>query len=63
MTDLRCRHCGAPVQRFNYALGPQWMHVNPNASFPSIGKGTAWRKCRAETVADPALSPGGESDG
>lgn len=58
MSEYRtCRHCGVPVCQINYALGPAWMHVNPDASFPSSSKGTAWKTCRAETVAEPEVKP------
>lgn len=53
MTDLQCRHCGDTIRKINFALGPEWMHVDPSASFPTTGKGTAWRTCRAQTVATP----------
>lgn len=49
-----CKHCGDPIRRINYALGPEWMHVVLDASFPTTGKGTAWKTCRATTVAAPA---------
>lgn len=53
MSEHHCRHCGHTVRLFNYALGPQWMHVDPNASFPTANKGTAWSHCRTAFVAEP----------
>lgn len=46
-----CVHCQAPVRVTNYALGPQAEHYDPDASFPTTQKGTAWRACRGLTVA------------
>ena len=57
MADQTCRHCGDVIRRINYALGPEWMHVDPLASFPTTGKGSAWRACRATTVAEPTPEP------
>lgn len=49
-----CRvHCGDPIQAINYALGSTWVHVDPEASFPTTAKGTAWVVCRARTTASP----------
>lgn len=49
-----CRHCGQPVQQINYSFGGKtWMHVEPNASFPTERKGTAWRYCKTQ-IAEPA---------
>lgn len=48
-----CRHCGHPIRLVNYALGPEWVHVDLDASFPTHAKGTAWTVCRANTVAAP----------
>jgi hypothetical protein len=48
----RCLHCNEPIRLVNYALGSEWMHVDPSASFPTTHKGTAWRYCRA-LVATP----------
>lgn len=42
----RCLNCNQPVRVINYALGQTLMHVDPNASFPTVQKGTAWRHCR-----------------
>lgn len=50
----RCLHCNQQVRRINYALGPEWMHVEPGASFPTERKGTAWRYCR-KSVATPRM--------
>lgn len=50
--DVRCLNCGDVIRRINYALGPQWMHVDPAASFPTERKGSAWRHCRRQ-VAEP----------
>lgn len=52
-TTDRCLNCNEPIRLINYALGPAWMHVDLNASFPSVNKGTAWRQCRARTMAEP----------
>jgi hypothetical protein len=67
--DERCVHCGHPVRVINYALGPEVMHIQPEASFPTTQKGTAWRQCRRSSVAtlppqpvdgttDPCPAPG-----
>lgn len=54
MTDYdRCLNCNAVIRRINYSLGPKWMHINPDASFPTELKGTAWWHCH-RTVATPA---------
>lgn len=47
-----CLFCGQTVARINYAMGPEWMHIDPAASFPTQHKGTAWRYCRAQ-IATP----------
>lgn len=52
MSEERCLTCNEPIRHINYALGPEWVHVDPNASFPTAAKGTAWRYCR-RTVAQP----------
>lgn len=52
MSEETCLTCGERIRRINYALGPEWMHVDPSASFPTAAKGTAWRYCR-RTVAQP----------
>lgn len=62
MADDCCLNCNEPIRQFNYALGPEWMHFDPRASFPSTGKGTAWKTCRAATVAEPRTRPGSEAD-
>jgi hypothetical protein len=46
-----CTNCGAPVQVTNYALGPKVEHYDPDSSFPTQHKGTAWRECRTRLVA------------
>lgn len=51
--DELCIHCGGNIRRMNYSLGPEWMHVDPYASFPSTLKSTAWSQCKAKTVATP----------
>ena len=56
MSDV-CAKCGAPIRKINYALGPQWMHVNPSAGFPTVHKGSAWRYCKT-AVATPAEEGG-----
>ena len=59
MADDRCLNCNGTIRLINYALGKRWMHVDPDASFPTEQRGTAWRFCRA-TVATPTTptSPG-----
>ena len=52
-TDEICRHCKHPIRIINYASGKTWMHVDPNASFPTVAKGSAWLSCRSVTVAEP----------
>lgn len=51
--DDRCLNCNQPIRLINYALGQQWMHVDPDASFPTERKGTAWRHCR-DQIATPS---------
>ena len=64
MTDQRCVHCRAPITTINYALGPEVMHYDPAASWPTEHKGTAWRYCRLTTATPPAsLSAQTEEDG
>ena len=55
----RCLNCNQPIRLINYALGPKWMHVNPDASFPTAAKGTAWSHCRTQ-VATPSPIEGGQ---
>ncbi len=50
--DKECKHCGKTIELINYALGAEWMHVVPQASFASVGKGTLWRHCKM-SVAEP----------
>lgn len=59
MTDDRCLNCNGVIREINYAIGPRWMHVDPDASFPTEQKGTAWRHCRF-LVAEP--KPAASSD-
>lgn len=67
MPDDHCLNCGDTIRLINYALGPEWMHVDPYASFPTTGKNTAWRICKAKTVAEPLSStperPSGDDRG
>jgi len=58
MSDQRCLHCGEPIRLINYAMGPEWLHVNPDAGFPTTHKGSAWKHCKRQ-VATPA--PSGEA--
>lgn len=51
----RCLNCNQPVRLINFALGKRWMHVDPDASFPTEQKGTAWRHCRGP-VAEPVTA-------
>lgn len=51
--ELKCVHCGETIREFNFALGREWMHVDPYAAFPTTLKGTAWSVCKAATVATP----------
>lgn len=53
--DARCQNCNGIIRVIRYVLGDEWMHVNPNAGFPSQHKGTAWRHCH-NTVAEPRMS-------
>jgi hypothetical protein len=46
----RCLNCNQPIREINYALGKRWMHVVPEASFPSTQRGTAWEHCRQATA-------------
>ena len=46
MADDRCLNCNAAIRTINYAMGPQVMHIDPAAGFPSEHKGTAWRHCK-----------------
>lgn len=48
----RCKHCKDEIRKVNFALGEEWMHVEPNASFPTERKGTMWRHCK-RSVAEP----------
>jgi hypothetical protein len=48
----KCKHCEGTIQQVNFILGQQWMHIDPNASFPTIQKGTMWEYCK-RTVAEP----------
>lgn len=50
--DKECKHCGQVIEKINYALGEEWMHVVVWASFPTVGKGTLWRHCK-RSVAEP----------
>lgn len=47
-----CLNCNQPIRLIRYAMGAQWMHVDPAAAFPTERKGTAWRHCRGK-VAEP----------
>lgn len=49
----RCLNCNHTIRLINYALGPEWMHIDPSASFPNPRTGTAWKHCRV-AVAEPA---------
>lgn len=51
MAEQKCIHCGKPVRVINYAFGPRAMHVDPNSSFPTEQKGTAWLHCRLTVAA------------
>jgi hypothetical protein len=56
MSDQKCANCGAPIREFNFALGREWLHIEPAAGFPTTHKGTAWRHCRGK-VATPPIEP------
>lgn len=56
MAENICLHCMLPIREINFALGPKWMHIDPNASFPTEKKGTAWEYCR-RTRAEPRQLP------
>lgn len=67
MSD-RCLNCNEPVRAIAYALGERLMHVDPDASFPTEAKGTAWRHCKqrvaelppqpVDGLTDPCPAPG-----
>lgn len=49
----KCKHCKKEIEEVNFmTFGKRWMHVAPNASFPTIQKGTMWEHCKL-TVAEP----------
>lgn len=56
MTDT-CKHCGRPIRKVNYALGPEWMHGSgPHGDqYPvsTLDYNAATRHCRT-TIATPA---------
>lgn len=54
----RCIHCGAHVRTLNYAMGPMVVHVDPNASFPTTAKGTAWQHCKQKVATLPTPTQG-----
>ena len=54
----RCVHCGAQVRTINYAMGPEVMHVDRHASFPTTAKGTAWRYCKQKVATLPTPTQG-----
>lgn len=61
-SDDRCLNCNATVRVINYALGPQLMHVDPHAGFPSREKGTAWWHCKQQVATlDPGDFDGGDA--
>lgn len=46
-----CRHCGARIQRINFALGPEWMHwPTPDGNYHTS---ELYRSCKASTIAEP----------
>ena len=47
-----CKHCKNEIRQVAFALGERWMHVSPNASFPTIQKGTMWEFCKLQ-IAEP----------
>lgn len=56
----QCVHCGQRIRKFVFALGEKWLHVQPDASFPSQERGTAWWHCRRSTVATPPVEERGD---
>lgn len=52
----RCETCRAPIKIINYALGPELMHYDPAASFPTESKGSAWRYCRTTLATRPPVA-------
>ena len=56
MTDT-CKHCGRPIRKVNYALGPKWMHGGgPHGDqYPvsTLDYNAATWHCRT-TIATPA---------
>lgn len=52
-----CVHCGAAVRTINYAMGPEVMHVDRHASFPTQHQGTAWRYCRMTVASLEPVTP------
>ena len=62
MSDDRCLNCNEPVRVINYALGKRLMHVDPDASFPTEQRGTAWRHCRQRVATLPIQPVDGRTD-
>lgn len=54
MERVICKNCGHPIEEINYALGAEWMHIEPHAAFPTTYKGTAWKFCKIQ-VAEPGV--------
>jgi hypothetical protein len=50
----RCVNCRRQVRKISFALGETWMHVDPNDSFPTESRGTAWRHCKLRVATPPA---------
>ena len=49
----KCKHCKNDIRKVNFmTFGEQWMHIDSNASFPTIQKGTMWEYCKL-TSAEP----------
>lgn len=62
MADDRCLNCNQTLRVINYALGERLMHVDRDASLPSVQKGTAWRHCRQRVATLPPTPIDGLTD-
>lgn len=52
MDEGRCKHCRNYIRKINFVLGPTWMHVNRDTSFPTQMNGGMWEFCKIQ-VAEP----------
>ena len=44
-----------PIRSITYINGAQWVHVDPSASLPTLGEGTAWRLGRTAATPDDKI--------